>query len=68
MTQRRAFGTTCSGCGKTMKLGEIELKENARTEDLINALVEQDWGSRIVECWRCGYGRQYGLADVHLLD
>ena len=70
MPQIRKYGTTCKHCSRPISLGDIKLPDNAKREDLLDALVAQGWQAPIVRCSDplCSHERWSGLDEVNLLD
>jgi hypothetical protein len=70
MTQTRKYGTTCPKCERAIQFDKIELPHSATKEDLLNALVAQEWKAKIVRCPNplCNYEMLYKLDDLSLLE
>jgi hypothetical protein len=69
-TEMRTFGVSCRRCGRFIRLGSIELVYDASRQDLVDALVKEDWESRNGFCkdYDCGYSTLYHIDDIEFLN
>ncbi len=70
MTRTRLYGAICKGCGKRLKLGDVELSETSLVSELRKKLSEEGWEPKIVPHYfdGCGHTTLYTLDDLILLD